>query len=135
MTTCICIRFIRMNGSTKTDDKIVIRRIGMNQFTLSYTYGDTNSKNMHKLVLTDNAVFRWMRHTIRLLEKDNEPFQGLQMDLPFMPSVFIEIKNLDSAYNALLDAIEFHLDNWPRPVLNPEEESSPRQSAGHLFFD
>jgi len=147
MTTSISIRFLRKNGSTKTDDKIIIRRLGMNQFNLNYTYGDTKTKNTHKLFLTDKAVFRWMRHTISLLEKDNDPFHAIQVDFPFMPSVLFEIKNLSSAYNTLLDALEFHLDNWPapHPPLNPEEDAdmsnsspqSPTLSAHgrHLFLD
>ena len=121
--TTICVRFIRKNSSSKNDDMVVIRRLGMNQFNLSYTYGDTKTKNTHKLVLTDKAVFRWMRNTINLLEKDNDPFDSVQVDFPFMPSVLFDVAKLDNAYNSLLDAVEFHLDNWPSPL--PEARAAP----------
>ena len=138
--TTIRVRFIRKNSLSKNDDIVVIRRLGMNQFNLSYTYGDTNARNTHKLVLTDKAVFRWMRSTINLLEKDNDPFDSLQVDFPFMPSAIFDVSKLDNAYNTLLDALEFHLDNWPSsavrtPILNPEDDDAMKEEYDEEYAD
>ena len=139
--TTIRVRFIRKNSLSKNDDIVIIRRLGMNQFNLSYTYGDTNARNTHKLALTDKAVFRWMRSTINLLEKDNDPFDSVQVDFPFMPSVIFDVSKLDSAYNALLDALEFHLDNWPSssagrtPILNPEDDDAMEEDYDEEYAD
>jgi hypothetical protein len=121
----IRIRFIRANGSAKNDDTVVIYHLGANQFSLAYTYGETDTKNPRKVVLTDRGVFRWMRNLIGLLEKDVDPFQHVQLDLPFMPSVLFDATKLGDTYHTILDAVEFHLDNWPvrrAPALNPEED-------------
>ena len=120
----ITIRFIRdKEAPAKTDDMVHISRYAHNQYNLSYTYGDTKNKTPHNLVLSDKAVFRWMRATIAILEKDADPFYQVQMDTPFMPSVLFNIDELGAAYHPLLDALEFHLDNWPAPpVLNSEEQ-------------
>ena len=109
----IRIRFIRANGSAKNDDNVVICRLGARQFNLSYTYGESATKNPHHVVLTDSSVFRWMRNLIGILEKDVDPFEYIQMDLPFMPSVLFDAAKLGDAYHAMLSALEFHLDNWP----------------------
>ena len=119
----ITLRFIRKDALAKTDDMVYISRYAPNQYCLSYTYGDTKNKTPHQLVLTDKAVFRWMRTTIGILEKDADPFDMVQLDTPFMPSVVFNVDELGDAYHPLLDALEFHLDNWPTPpVLNPEED-------------
>lgn len=109
------LRFIRKNATAKNDDVVYIAPLGAKQFNLSYTYGDTKNKKAHQLVLTDKAVFRWLRATIGMLEKDADPFELVQLDLPFMPSVVFNATKLGEAYHSLLDAVEFHLDNWPTP--------------------
>jgi hypothetical protein len=152
----ILIRFIRKDSLSKTDDMVVISRYAHNQFNLSYTYGEAKVKTAHELVLSDKAVFRWMRATIALLEKDADPFEMVQLDTPFMPSVVFKVDELGDAYHPLLDALEFHLDNWPAPpVLNPEDDGDylandiydevdddmpplvpvSRQGRHHLFLD
>ena len=121
----IRLLFIRKYGSAKNDDRVTISRLGANQFNLSYTYGESESKTPHQLVLTDRAVFRWVRNVIGLLEKDSDPFESVQVDFPSMPTVLFEVSKLAYAYDHLLDAIEFHLDNWPavthRLFLDEEE--------------
>jgi len=121
----ITVRFIHTKISDpSTDDMVYITRYAPNQYRLSYTYGiEKDNKTTHSLVLSDKAVFRWMRATLCILEKDADPFNMVQLDTPFMPSVVFNVSNLGAAYHPLLDALEFHLDNWPTPpVLNPEDE-------------
>jgi hypothetical protein len=119
----ITIRFIRSQDAlAKTDDMVYITRYAYNQYNLSYTYGEAKVKTAHNLVLSDKAVFRWMRATIAILEKDADPFHQVQMDTPFMPSVLFNVNELGAAYHPLLDALEFHLDNWPAPPVLPSHE-------------
>lgn len=148
----ILIRFIRDRSSSKSDDTAKIERVGTSQYKLTYTYGEWKNKLPLQLMLTDRAVFRWMRNTINLLERDSAPFETVQLDFPFMPSVLIEIKDLGSAYHSILDAVEFHLDNWDYEVsdynydydtngysYNPKEHSMssvrPSGSTHHIFMD
>jgi len=118
----ITLRFIRMDSDAKTDDLVHISRYAQGQYCLSYTYGDTKNKTPYQLVLTDKAVFRWMRTTIGILEKDSDPFGSVQLDTPFMPSVVFNVSELGDAYHPLLDALEFHLDNWPAPAVFSSED-------------
>lgn len=111
-TRLINIRFIRQNEKlAKNDDQMRIWSSDGQTFTVSFRSGDT--KKTVITTLSDSAVFRWIRHTIGLLEKDADPFQFVQLDLPLMPSVLIKATDLGESYNRILDAVEFHLDNWP----------------------
>ena len=122
-TRMINIRFIRQNEKhAKNDDQMRIWSSDGQTFTVSFKSGDTKKSTV--TTLSDSAVFRWMRHTINLLEKDSDPFQSIQLDLPLMPSVLINAKELGSSYNRILDAVEFHLDNWP-VISVPEPASAP----------
>lgn len=108
----INIRFIRQNEKrAKNDDQMRIWSSDGQTFTVSFKSGDTKKSTV--TTLTDRGVFRWMRHTISLLENDVDPFQFLQLDLPLMPSVLINANELGLSYNRILDAVEFNLDNWP----------------------
>jgi hypothetical protein len=108
----INIRFIRQNEKlAKNDDQMRIWSTDGQTFTVMFRSGET--KKSVVTTLSDSGVFRWMRHTINLLEKDVDPFQFVQLDLPLMPSVLIKASELGASYNRILDAVEFHLDNWP----------------------
>ena len=111
--TNILIRLVRKNGVTDNDDMITVNRSGPNEYSLRYTYGDTQQKKPYFIMLNDRTLLQWMRIVIRLLENDADPFMYMQFDFPVMPSVLMDITKLDRAYNTILDAIEFHLDNWP----------------------
>jgi len=129
----ITIRFIRSGeDNALNDDKVTIQRVNQTHYDLEYTYGALETKRTHNVTLPDQAVFRWMRHTIALLEKDEDPFDLVQMDLPFMPSVLYDASRMGDVYHRMLDALEFHLDNWPSlPCPNPEEE----EEENARFYD
>ena len=107
------LRFIRKGASSNTDDTVTIIRVNNDKFKLTYTYGDTKFKMPREMILTDRGVFQWMRSTMRLLENDADPFELVQVDTPFMPSVVINATRLRDSYHDILDVLEFHLDNWP----------------------
>jgi hypothetical protein len=91
---------------------VLIKTLGDDKFNLTYKYCDDTRTVRNSMVLSDTQLFKWLRHTVSLLENDDEPFEALQMDLPFMPSVLFSINNLEKVYHAILDAFEFHLNNW-----------------------
>jgi len=133
MCNSLFLRFIRTRASSKTDDTVNIKRLGPDQYSLAYTYGEAVSKKAMTATLSSDDTFRWLRHTLGLLEVDNDPFESVQMDFPLMPSVLVKITGINDAYDRLLNAVEFHLDNWPvapAPAyisLNPEENSEEEE--------
>jgi len=122
MTNSILIRFIRKDKDSDKDDMVKIERVGTNQYRLGYTYGEAKNKKVPTYIdLNGSDVFRWMRFVIGLLEKDNDPFESVQLDWPFMPSVVFNIDKLGGVYHPLLDALEFYLDH-PTPSLHQEKD-------------
>ena len=122
----VVIRFIR-SFNTKDDDTIVtIRRIDTNLFSLRMKDGFQSNPNYISIsdntVISDRNLFLWLRIVLRLVEKDSEPFKGIQFDMPLMPSVLIHINKIDRAYHTILDALEFHMDNWPIQNWKPVDE-------------
>lgn len=131
----INIRFIRRNEKlAKNDDTMRIWSDNGQTFTVMFRSGET--KKSVVTTMSDSAVFRWIRHTISLLEKDVDPFQFVQLDLPLMPSVLIKATELGASYNRILDAVEFHLDNWPTSskVLAAEAPASPASGPVNTGF-
>jgi hypothetical protein len=121
----IMIRFIRKDDteSDNRDDIIVIKNVGADQYSLSYTYGP-GSKNPTLATLSGDGVFRWMRRTLNLLVNDLDPFDTVQLDFPLMPSVLYNMKDVDDQYHAILDALEFSLDYWPADPSDSSSDSS-----------
>jgi len=146
-TPSITVRFIRTNEKVSSnDDRVCIHRVGANQYSLAYTYGHSKKiKNKQRVTLTDDQVFRWMRFTIGLIEKDAEPFELIQIDLPYMPSVVFNVSEIDDAYHRILDALNFHLNVWPPTEEEAEEYAGmpslepfdlpPPTYGNHLFMD
>lgn len=141
------IRFIR-DPNQDTDDRVTIRRTGVDQYELTYvtTATDSGAPNIHTLRTDDRGIFRWMRSVIRLLEADAEPFSRLQLDFPAAPSVLINVRRIGQHYNAILDALEIWLDDAetsepprtpPRQCTRPVTPNAPPpvRRSHHLFFD
>ena len=132
----ISIRMIRKNGVPTNDDLVKITRVGDNKFCMKYTYGDTDKKVPYQIILDDRMLLRWMRIVIRLLEKDSDPFASLQLDFSVMPSVMFHVEDLDSAYNTILDALEFHIDNWPLPLpLPPADADQDAETDADVTYE
>ena len=117
----IRMRFIRKKGDSKTDDLVTIERLGRDLFLCSFK--DGNSKKTDSLILNDRKLFWWLRIILRLVKKDSDPFASVQFDMPLMPSILADIRTIDSFYHTILDAIEFHMDNWP--VRNQPDDMPP----------
>ena len=132
----ITVRFIRLDNPL--DDKVIIKQLGDDQYVLSYTYGDTKNPVPTSSVMNGDTVFRWMRNVMRLVEADDDPFDSIQMDLPLMPSILVRIDSLDGAYDAILNSLELHLDNWPRHktvTRDPTEEETEEEGESDGYSD
>ena len=119
----LLIRLIRRSGSTKDDDRIKISRINSTTFQLTYTYGFVAVAGAGpkpcSIECNADTIFRWLRTTIQLLEHDDDPFESLQLESQLLPSILVLITRLDRAYDAIMDAVEFQLNNWPEDPMPP----------------
>lgn len=144
------IRFIRDAplANQSTDDTATIRRIGVDQYELTYTTTETETgaPNVYTIRTDDKGVFHWFRSIIGLLEADIEPFPRIQIDFPAAPSIMINTHRIGDHYHTILDALELWLDDGVLPFSSEEVlKTPPRRTqpvapyaparSHHMFFD
>ena len=116
-TPNILFRFIRTEHSgnvkkEKYDDLCRVTKVG-DEFSLSFTYDVGKSVRTNTLIANADTVQLWTRRIIDLLKRDADPFKEMQVDFPLLPSILFEVANIQDNYHAILDAVEFSIDNWP----------------------
>lgn len=116
MTTApfIFFRFISAESSKANNnqhDTVKIARNAEGSYDLTYRYYDIGAS--HTMTMSDTSIFRWVRHTLRLIEADDNPVKEIQIDWPMMPPVLILSAKIGTAYHTILDALEWHLEHWP----------------------
>jgi hypothetical protein len=111
----ITFRFIRTNTSSASDDEVcTVTRTAGGEFDLRFKYKDNNDSTLvNSLTAHSDVVQRWVRRAIEMIEVDADPFTSFQIDFPLLPSILFSVKDIGLHYHAILDAVEFSLDNWP----------------------
>jgi hypothetical protein len=114
-TMPISFRFIHTTDAKASEDDLCnVNRVGDNSFSLAYTYLSlTNAKYTNTVTVNSNGVLQWIRRAMDMLERDAEPLARMQIDFPLLPSIIFNVNELGSHYHAILDAVEFTVDNWP----------------------
>ena len=114
MAPTINFRFIRSGKTMAADDDICTVRRDGDEFTLSFKYKTSNEKSVvNTSQMNSDTVLRWVRRAIDMMEHDADPFVEFQIDFPLLPSILFTVADIGTHYHAILDAIEFTLDNWP----------------------
>ena len=117
------IRLIRTPESKKEDDVIRITKLDEG-FQLTFRYGFSNyiKPTLRTIECDAPTILQWLRITIDMLQHDDDPFASFQLDAQMLPSVLILVSRLGNAYDIIIDAVEFQLNNWPEdpmPALVP----------------
>jgi len=129
-TPNILFRFIRTehSGNVKKetyDDLCRITKVN-DEFHLSFSYTIGKSLRTNTLIANADTIQLWTRRIIDLLKRDADPFKEMQVDFPLLPSILFEVANIQDNYHAILDAVEFSVDNWPTSAKkDKEKEKAP----------
>jgi hypothetical protein len=129
------LRFIRFDDAEDSnhalnDDVAEIQCVGPDFYELTYKCTNTTAQPITtKHLLTGDAVFKWMRSVIGMLELDGDPFSNLQISMTGFPDILLRVAQkgaedslkyyIGRAYNRLLDLTEFYLTNAPLPPRAP----------------
>ncbi len=103
------------DGKQKKDDVIQIHRGNTNIPSYSITFKDLDSKTSLRSTvgLSRSQVLQYLSIVLRLVQCDVEPFDGVQLLNPHMPTVVLPY-DMDSKTRELLyESIEHTMDNWP----------------------
>jgi len=112
----ITFRFIKNNQSSADDEMCTVHKFE-DAFKMKYKYKDVNNKTfLNTVQLNADGIQQWVRRAIEMIEVDSDPFDSFQIDFPLLPSIVFNVTNVGQHYNAILDAVEFSLDNWPSRV-------------------
>ena len=124
--TPIVFRFIRNDSSDSCPDDIAtITYVNKDLYNVSFKspFSDNKKKKPTVMSLNGKQTFRWVRRWMSMMEFDAEPFYGVQVDMPMMPSIMLRVSSLRKSYHSLLDAVEFQMDNWGSTVCQSCEVS------------
>ena len=121
---------ITRNENSKSDDHIRIVPVVGNPKQFQVTYADHGDcdYNIMKYSFTASAqgVREYLETTLNLLQKDDEPFQRLQFNLPAYPRIMVDLKKIQDAefMESIWHAIASVCDDWPLRLPNKVEETS-----------
>jgi len=128
----ITFRFIKNNQSSADDEMCTVHQ-SADAFKMKYKYKDVNNKTyLNTVQLNADGIQQWVRRAIEMIEVDSDPFDSFQIDFPLLPSIVFNVTNVGQHYNAILDAVEFSLDNWPSrvdPSQVPQVPQVPKAQA------
>jgi hypothetical protein len=125
----VCVRFIRkddVDTAGSRDDVAKIKRVGNDIYSVEMRNVDSVRAVKKEMILTSEGVRDWFERTLRLMDADFVPFEQYQFDFPVMPSVLIHHRELHHHLPTLLNAMDFHLENWPQTYT---------VAPTHLYFD
>ena len=122
---------ITRNADSKSDDHIRIVPVVGNPKQFQVTYADHGEGNILKYTFTASAqgVQEYLKTTLDLLQKDDEPFQRLQFNLPAYPRIMVDLRKLqDEAFmDTIWHAIASVCDDWPLRLPNKVEETTSQR--------
>lgn len=123
----ISFRFIHTNDAKASEDDLcTVNKVGDNSFTMDYSFRNANNKSFTNTVtLNSDGVLQWTRRAIDMLERDSEPLARMQIDFPMLPSIIFNVNELGNHYHAILDAVEFTVDNWATRKYVPQAPVPP----------
>jgi len=129
----ITFRFIRTKTSPANDDEVcTVTRTAGGEFDLRFKYKDNNDSILvNSLTAHSDVVQRWVRRAIEMIEVDADPFTSFQIDFPLLPSILFNVSDVGLHYHAILDAVEFSLDNWPTTRSKTPSNLQPMSRAAN----
>jgi hypothetical protein len=108
----IMIRFMR-DGDGQKDDIIRIVRKDDDEFVITFEDCEGGCKNK-ATGFSRTDVLGYLSNVLRLVEADEDPFNGVQLLIPNMPTVMFSTDSLTSQLRDLVyDSVETTMDNWP----------------------
>jgi len=141
MAPTLSLRFIRQASKkdATTDDVILIRKEGR-RFSLTFRYSNSErEENPQTGTLVAADLRRYVSNILYFLHEDVDPFEYLQVDVPLMPSALFAVNRISSAYDGILNAVQFFIDQDEAEELVEEPyvhaPKVHRKCRSHLFFE
>jgi hypothetical protein len=92
----------------------------------------TRTPHVMSVNLSGRFLETYLRSLLRLVENDSEPYHSVQFDMPLMPSVLINPREVSDIRYAILSYVGVLVKSWP---VRPTSVRLPTTTSRHLFFD
>ncbi len=124
----IRIRFHRDSDDSDQDDIIRIKYVGDHRVRVTYQNDEGFSA---EYVMCRGMLQTYLSSMFRLLAADKDPFQGVQIDLPLMPSMLLHPHTLGWQETDIMKQINLQCDAWTSAEddIFAEEESLEASSV------
>jgi len=143
MAPTLSLRFIRKvsNRDATTDDVVLIRKEGV-RFAVTFRYSNSEGDEVPQtgtLVAAD--LTKYISNILHFLHEDVDPFEFIQVDVPLMPSALFAVNRIGSAYDGILTAVQFFIDQAEEELAEESYEKyeftafKDRRCRSHLFFE
>jgi hypothetical protein len=114
------IRFIR-DLTNKIDDDVVYispvwdnysNEVSVLQYHIYTKFSDDRS-NTDQVVSAHN-LRKYVRSLLSIAACDQDPFKGVQLDIPNAPSVLFKVSNLLDCLSNIMCLLDVTMDSWPQ---------------------
>lgn len=111
----VLIRFICPDcGEIEKKDTDHLLYIKRNQDNFTWSYSDTDRTKAQYMEFADGtAVLNALERTFHLLSWDTDPYEGIQIDAPGYPMVFLKMSDMKDWWPTVRPFLEGVFDNWP----------------------
>lgn len=137
----LAIRFIRKSDRTfqSQDDVLIIKpqwqqtndEVQTKMYEVKMTYAseavNTSKQYSTTTMLSSYDVVFYLRSVLNLITVDSDPYKFVQVDLPMMPSVLIELDDLDDAMAHIEQMVDVLTRSWPTIV--PQTKTVPSTAS------
>lgn len=146
------LRFIRKSGDSSSNDDIITiqpkwrsldtnNEISLLEYVVSVDFSPVGmeSKKIHKqtMRLVGKQVLTYLESLLNLTFLDSEPYKFIQVDVPCVPSVLLDLDTVSDATQSILQIVQVCISNWPT-TSTPQQSNVPQSYqpvARHLIFE
>lgn len=117
------LEIVFVHKDKKNDERVFIDRMNSQEYTLGFK-ADASKKLRYVNFATPESVRDYVTSMLNMVIHDDDPCVGIQFFFPASPTVLYKHSTLkkDDVWDAMLDALDFWLDQpkWPKlPPISP----------------
>jgi hypothetical protein len=139
------IRFIR-DDELKNDDIIIItpiKRFDTLVFDVEFKVADSNivlkknKKTVHKSVLDNNELRKYLEVLIDFMNIDDAPYRVYQFDLPNIPAIIVKHNDLTCTLEYIYKYLDILVKKWPtkRPIKKDDDDEDDEDDSEECCYN
>jgi len=116
------IRFMRDLSKQNEDDVVYINPewdtltndMSLLQYHIVMRFSEDRSSTEQRV--SAHNLRKYLRSLLSIIANDQDPFKGVQIDIPNTPSVLFKVSNLMDSLSNIMCLLEVTMDSWPKKI-------------------